>query len=394
MKLSARKVQNAEKGTYQDGNGLILVKRTKANGFWKYRFSFNGKRPEMGLGSWPEVSLADARTSAANARRLVSDGINPIQARKDEETRRRGVPTLKEAIYEAHEARKASLKGEGKSGRWLSPLEIHIIPKIGNTLVTDIDQNTIKDVLSPIWRTKYPTADKALGRLRIALEYAKASGHQVDLDSVRMARIILGDPGHKVEHIEAMPWQEVPAFYQSLSYGSATQRVLAFMLLVGAGARTTPVRLAEYCEIDGDCWTVPGEKMKGKEGQSDDFRIPLSEPALELIDLCRELTGGKWIFPGPSGKPITDVLTSKFMRDRGLSYKPHGFRSSFRDWMAHTDVPYEVGETAIAHRVGNKVSQAYLRDDYWEKRKVIMHAWADHLSGDGGASVIKLSDRA
>lgn len=393
MKLSARKVQNAEKGTYQDGNGLILVKRSKANGFWKYRFSFNGKRPEMGLGSWPEVSLADARTSAANARRLVSDGINPIQARKDEETRRRGVPTLKEAIYEAHEARKASLKGEGKSGRWLSPLEIHIIPKIGNTLVTDIDQNTIKDVLSPIWRTKYPTADKALGRLRIALEYAKASGHQVDLDSVRMARIILGDPGHKVEHIEAMPWQEVPAFYQSLSYGSATQRVLAFMLLVGAGARTTPVRLAEYSEIDGDCWTVPGEKMKGKEGQSDDFRIPLSEPALELIDLCRELTGGKWIFPGPSGKPITDVLTSKFMRDRGLPYKPHGFRSSFRDWMAHTDVPYEVGETAIAHRVGNKVSQAYLRDDYWEKRKVIMHAWARHLSGEGAATILEIQNR-
>lgn len=391
MKLSARKVMNADKGTYQDGNGLILVKRDKSAGFWKFRFSLHGKRPEMGLGSFPAISLAEARALAADARKLVSEGINPIQARKDAETQRRGVPTLTQAIHDAHEARKASLKGDGKAGRWLSPLELHIIPKIGDKLVTDIDQNVIKDALAPIWRTKYPTADKALGRLRIALEYAKASGHQIDLDSVRMARVILGDPGHKVEHIEAMPWQEVPAFYQSLSYGSATQRVLAFMILVGGGARTTPVRLAEYSEIEGDCWTVPAAKMKGKEGQSDDFRIPLSEPALELVQLCRDLTGGKWIFPGPSGKPITDVLTSKFMRERGLTYKPHGFRSSFRDWMAHINVPYEIGETAIAHQVGSKVTRAYLRDDYFEKRRVIMHDWAKHLTGEGSADVLPIS---
>ena len=392
MKLSARKAQTADKGIYQDGNGLILVKRNKASGFWKFRFSFDGKRPEMGVGSFPEVSLAQAREAAGDARRLVSEGINPIQARKDAELKRRGVPTLKEVIYAAHEARKASLKEGGAAGRWLSPLELHVIPEIGDKLVTDIDQNVIKDTLASIWRTKYPTADKALGRLRTALEYAKASGHDIDLDSVRMARVILGDPGHKVEHIKAMPWQEVPEFFQSLGYGSTTQRVLAFMILVGAGARTAPVRLAEYSEIEGDCWTVPAEKMKGREGQGADFRIPLNEPALELIDICRQLNGeSKWIFPGPKGKPITDVMTSKFMRDRDLPYKPHGFRSSFREWMAHIEISFEIAETAIAHRVGNKVSQAYMRDDYFEKRRVIMHDWAKHLTGEGSAKVLDLT---
>lgn len=388
MKLSARKVQNAPKGKYQDGNGLLLVKRDKSAGYWVFRFSWEGKRPEMGLGTWPAVSLAAAREAASNARDQVRDGVNPIQARKDAELARQSVPTLAECIYAVNEARKAGWKGEGKNARWLSPLELHVIPVIGHVAVTDIDQNLIKKALEPIWKTKNPTARKAATRLNLALNHADAMGLDVKLSAVKRAVHLLGDSGHEVQHHSAMPWQEVPEYYQSLGFGSAVARVLCFMILTGGGGRTAPVRLARYDQIDGDCWTIPGALMKGRKGKTPDFRIPLSPPALELIELCKELTGGEWLFPGPSGKPITDVMTSKHMRH--LPYTPHGFRTSFREWMLHVGVPYEVSETAIAHTVGTTVTQAYLRDDFFEKRRVIMHDWANHLLGKGSAKLLEI----
>lgn len=389
MKLSARKVQNAPKGTYQDGNGLILVKRDKASGYWKFRFSMDGKRPEMGLGSFPEVSLAGAREAAAEAREQVRAGINPIQARKDAEIARQGVPTLKQCIMDVNDARKAGWKGEGKNARWLSPLTHHVIPEIGHYPITEIDQTMIYDTLKPIWKTKNPTAQKICTRLNITLEYADAKGLDVKLSAVKRAVHLLGESGHEVQHHAAMPWQDVPAYYEALGFGSTVARVLCFMILTGGSGRTAPVRLARYDQIDGDCWTIPGEMMKGRKGKTPDFRVPLSPPALELIELSKELSGDcEWIFPGPSGKPITDVMTSKHMRN--TEYTPHGFRTSFREWMLHVGVPYEVAETAIAHSVGTTVTQAYLRDDFFERRKVIMHDWAKHLEGKGSAKLLEL----
>ena len=391
MKLTARQIKSLPAGKYLDGNGLFLRKSDRDRGKWLFRFAINKKRSEMGLGAWPAVSLAEAREAAGAARALAKQGINPIDARKIAAVRRHGIPIFREVAIAAFEARKATLRDGGRAGRWLSPLERHIFPVMGDVLVTDLDQNIIADALRPIWRSKYPTADKAAGRINIALEYAVAQGHDINLNAVRMARILLGDAGHKVAHHPAMPWREMPAFYQSLGAGSAVRRVLSFLILTGGGAsRSTPVRFARFDEIRGDEWMIPAEKMKGREGQARDFRIPLSEPALELIEVCRKLTGGEWIFPGPRGRPISDVMTSKFMREAGLPYHPHGFRSSFRDWMAHIEVPYEVAETAIAHRVGSKVSQAYLRDDYWEQRRSIMHRWANHLEGKGSAKVLEL----
>jgi len=379
MKLTARQVMHAQSGKLQDGNGLFLLKKSKAQGKWVFRFSYAGKRPEMGLGQWPEISLSEARSLASDARQLVRSGINPIRERQASLQTQREIPTLEEVIELAYEAKKAGLRDEGKAGRWLSPLKIYVIPKIGKLLVTEVDQNVISETLRPIWRTKYPTAEKALGRINIALQYAVAQGHNINLSCIASARLLLGESGHKVQHHQSMPWQEVPAFYRSLGDTSTVRRVLSFMVLTGGAARTTPIRFARYDQIDGDEWRIPAELMKGREGKTQEFRVPLSQPAQELVETCRASTGGEWIFPAQRGKPITDVMTSKFMRDRDYAYKPHGFRTSFREWMAHMDVPFEIAETAIAHQVGSKVTRAYLRDDYWEKRKAIMSEWADHL---------------
>lgn len=379
MKLSARQIMHAPSGKLQDGNGLTLIKRSKDKGKWVFRFSMDGKRPEMGLGTWPSVSLAEARTLAADARQLIQAGKNPIRERNAARVSSKTVPTLEAVIHLAFESRKAGLRDEGKAGRWLSPLKLYVIPKIGSLLVTDIDQNLLTETLKPIWRTKYPTAEKALGRLNIALEYAAAQGHDVNLNCVKSARLLLGESGHKVEHYLAMPWQEVPAFYRTLGTSSTIRRLLSFMLLTGCATRTTPIRFARFDQIDGEEWRIPARLMKGREGKTEDFRVPLSKPALSLLQTCKKQSDCDWVFPGPRGNPITDVMTSKFMRDHGSDFKPHGFRTSFREWMAHIDIPFEIAETAIAHQVGTKVTRAYLRDDYWEKRKAIMNKWAHHL---------------
>ena len=178
-----------------------------------------------------------------------------------------------------------------------------------------------------------------------------------------------------------MPWQEVPAFYQALGTTSTVRRMLAFMILTGGAARSTPIRQARYDQIRGNEWRVPADLMKGREGKTRDFRVPLSDPAIELIDKCRNMTGGEWMFPGQRGRPISDAMISKFMRELGCVYKPHGFRTSFREWMAHNNVPFEIAETAIAHQFGSSVTRAYLRQDYWTKREAIMVQWANHLLG-------------
>ena len=391
MKLTTKKLQSAPAGKYQDGQGLFLKKRDKAHGRWVFRYTL-GKRREMSLGLWPAVTIASARDLAAQARALVKDGIDPIDARQDIAIRRAGEPSLTETIHAAYEARKASLKSDGKAGRWLSPLELHIIPAIGHLPVTSIDQNLIRDALRPIWRDKNPTAKKAITRLKIALDHAVAQGWDVKTDSIHKAKILLGESGHIETHHAAMPWQELPAFYASLGDGATVRRVLSFMLLTGGGARTAPVRMAKYNQIDGDVWTVPGALMKGREGRTADFRIPLSAQALELVELCRTLSDSEWIFAGPRGKPISDAMTSKFMRDHGIPYRPHGFRSSFRDWLAHIGTPFEIAETCIAHQIGSKVTRAYLRDDFLEKRRVIMAKWAAHLQGEGSAKIFKIGE--
>ena len=392
MALSVKFITAADKGVYQDGDGLMLKKTKKSAGYWVFRFTLDGKRRDFNVGKWPDMSLADARKARNSSRKLVDQGLNPADERKQQRLNRAGEPSLTETIYAAYEARKASLKSDGRAGRWLSPLELHIIPAIGHLPVTSIDQNLIRDALRPIWRDKNPTAKKAITRLKIALDHAVAQGWDVKTDSIHKAKILLGESGHIETHHAAMPWQELPAFYQTLGDGATVRRVLSFMLLTGGGARTAPVRMAKYDQIDGDVWTVPGALMKGREGRTADFRIPLSAQALELVELCRTLSDSEWIFAGPRGKPISDVMTSKFMRDHGIPYRPHGFRSSFRDWLAHIGTPFEIAETCIAHQVGSKVTRAYLRDDFLEKRRVIMAKWAAHLQGEGSAKILTIGE--
>jgi integrase len=374
-RLSARAVATLGPGKYADGAGLWLHKRDDGGAQWVLRYTVHGRRREMGLGALAEVSLKEAREGADRWRAVVRGGKDPIKERERERREAaRNIHLLKDIADDAFEARKAELKGDGKAGRWFTPLELHILPKLGKVPVGDIDQKDIRDTLAPIWHTKAETARKALNRLAICMRHAAALGLEVDLQATEKARALLGKQRHKKQNIPAMPWKEVPAFYASLNSGSITH--LALRLLILTGVRSGPLRHIHEDQIDGDVWTIPGEAMKGRKDATPNFRVPLSSEALKVIAEARRLARDGYLFPNVRRGVLSDMAMSMLMQRAGLEYRPHGFRSSLRDWIAETtSTPHEVAEAVLGHVVGGAVERAYRRTDYLEQRQKVLEAW-------------------
>ena len=389
-RLTALGVKNAAPGKFADGGGLWLHKREAGAGQWVFRFTVYGRRREMGLGSVQDVSLKDDREAAERWRRVAAKGLDPIKERERERRdAERGLHLLRDVADDAFESRKAELKGEGEAGRWFSPLKVHVLPKLGKTPVGEIDQTLIRDTLSPIWHTKAETARKALNRLAICMRHAAALGHDVDLQATEKARALLGQQRHITQNIPALPWREVPAFYSSISDGTITQ--LAIRLLILTGVRSGPLRFIHESQIDGDVWTIPGERQKGRKDKTPDFRVPLVPEALIVIDAARRHARDGYLFPSKKKGVISDSTMAVFMRDRKMAARPHGFRSSLRDWIAETtNTPYDVAEMTLGHLGGGKVERAYKRTDFFDQRRGVLEKWSRHITGQNG-SVIKLA---
>jgi integrase len=392
-KLSAAGAKSAGPGKHSDGGGLWLIKREDGGGQWVLRVTIHGRRREMGLGSLSEVSLKEARDSADKWRTVTRSNVDPIKER--ERQRREAAKKLhilREIAEDAFESRKAELKGDGKAGRWFTPLELHILPKLGKIPVGEIDQTDIRDTLAPIWHTKADTARKAINRLSICLRHAAALGLEVDLQATDKARALLGKQRHTAANIPALPWQDVPAFYATLSDGTVTH--LALRLLILTGARSGPLRFLTEDQIEGDVWTIPAEAMKGIKGTTTDFRIPLSDEALAVIHKARAHARGGFLFPSVKKGVISDATMARLMERAKLAARPHGFRSSLRDWIAETtSTPHDVAETVLGHTVGGKVERSYRRTDFLDQRKKLMEKWASHVLGARG-SVVTLARTA
>ncbi|WP_367647177.1 tyrosine-type recombinase/integrase [Ruegeria arenilitoris] len=264
-----------------------------------------------------------------------------------------------------------------------------MLPKLGKLPVSQVDQIAVRDALAPIWHEKAETARKAANRLNIVLKHAAALGLTVDLQAVDKARQLLGKQRHEAKRIEAVAWQEVPAFYATLWDGVSK---LALRLLILTGVRSAAIRFAtpEQFDFDAGIWTIPAAHMKGREGATDDFRVPLTDEAVKVVSEALR-HGGEVLYPGLRGKLISDMTMSKFMKDRGMTARPHGFRSSLRTWAEETGQPFEVAETALGHVVGNMVERVYRRSDLIERRRPFMAAWADYVTGKGAADVVPLS---
>jgi integrase len=357
----------------------------------------------MGLGSASVLTLKDARDSRNYwARWMRLNGQDPIEYRSTqqaEEARREQSLTLNEIAPLAFEAIKATLKEEGNAGRWYSPVRLHVLPKLGQMKVEEINQRHIEGALKQLWNTNHPTAKKALIRLGIILRHAAAMGLNVNPTSVIAdAKTLLGKPSHEVKHYPSLPLEEVTRLYQSLDPENNVDRALMLYLLVGGGTRLKPLRQARVTDFHGDVWVIDGEVMKGRKGTNKEpFRVPLSEDAQSIVQRAQEDCMGGFIFstqrnydqPRAKVSVVSDQAIENIMRDRekkwGWSepYRPHGIRAAFRSWAARINPHlYAIAETAIAHKVGSGLERTYQRNDFLEERRSLMTAWANQLNGN------------
>ena len=389
-RLSAGFIKTAPVGKYCDGGGLWFIKRKDGGAQWMLRVNVHGRRREMGLGGFPSLGLAGARKLSERWRSMAAAGRDPIKERAAEErAARREDITLSIITHDAFESRKAELKGDGKAGRWLTPLTLHVLPKLGKLPVTDLDQRDIRDTLAPIWHTKADTARKAMNRLSIVLRHAAALGLDVDLQATEKAKALLGRTRHMPKNIPAMAWADVPDFYASLEEPTLTHLALR-LLMLNPGVRSKPLRQLRLEQIENDIWTVPEGDMKGQKGKASAYRVPLCQEAKRIIELARPHARNGYLFPNTRGGVISDATMSRHMERRGLEARPHGFRTSLRTWLAETtDAPHEVAEAMLAHATDSGVVRAYRRTDFLEQRLALTERWADHLTG-GAGQVVKL----
>lgn len=383
-RLTAKEVEHfGGPGRLADGGGLYLVVTPALNGRrWVLRYvsPVTKKMRETGLGTAGRhgVGLREARQRAAEIRAKVRDGIDPL-----EDTPRVAVPTFDEVASEFIDSMEAGWRNPKHRYQWRQTIATYAAP-LHKKRVDSITVDDVLEVLRPIWHRKAETATRLRGRVERILDYAKTRGWRSgENPAAWKGNLALAlPPAGKLKrgHMGAMPYADVPAFFWTLTARRGVA-AMALRFLILTAARSGEVRGMTWGEVDGDVWTVPGERMKaGRE-----HRVPLSAPALEILAAMKELPADPagLVFPSSKpGKPLSDMAMTALLRRAKLDgITAHGFRSSFSTWTAETTAfPEEVREAALAHVTGNKVVMAYQRGDLFSKRRELMDAWAIYLT--------------
>lgn len=384
--LNPAQIKNLkDPGRYMDGDGLMLEVRPTGSKTWLLRLQSNGRRRDYGLGSLKDVTLAEARDKARDYRRMLRAGIDPIEAKRKAGVR---TPTFREAAVAVHAEHKPGWKNGKHGEQWLSTLKTYVFPRFGDRPIHQVEGGEVRDALADIWLTKPETARRVRQRIATVLDYAHGKGWRAHPFAMGPINKALPRQPRKNGRFEAMPYGRVPEFLQAIRSRESMGRLALEALILTAG-RSGEVRLARWSEIDLEnaTWTIPAERMKaGKE-----HIVPLSTATAAVFRRASELRieGTDFVFHGNKrGKPLSDMTLLKILRDMDEPYTVHGFRSSFRDWVAEeTDVAGEVAEAALAHAIPNKVEAAYKRTNFFDKRRKLMSAWAVFCFGEGSRAV-------
>ena len=372
-----------EPGRYGDGRGgyglSLLVKPMTSTGrtsrTWSQRLRVNGQIVAVGLGSFPVVSLSQARDKALENKRTLAEGVDPRNSA--------AAPTFAEIADKVITLHAESWRDNGKSEKqWRASLRTYVYPMLGDSPVASITSADVLEVLTPIWNTKRETARRVRQRIGQVMKYAIASGLRPDNPAGDALGAALPANGAVKKHQPALPHAEVKqalAKVRESGAGQSAKKALTFLVLTAA--RSGEVRGARWDEIDmrSRTWTIPGSRTKtGRE-----HRVPMPDAAAALLVTATPLSDGSGLcFPSASrrGKQLSDRTLSKVIRELGLPCVVHGFRSSFRDWCADTGQRRELAESALAHAVGG-VEGAYMRSDLFEGRRELMEKWGQYVGG-------------
>lgn len=366
--------------------GLHLwIKSTGAKS-WILRVLVGPVRKDIGLGGYPDVTLAGARDAARRARDQIVQGIDPVEQRKQARAllmaENATAKTFSQCAQAFIEAKGDEWDNPKHRQQWTNTLKTYADPHIGELLVRDITLAHILEVLQPIWKTKTETATRVRGRIEAVLDWATVRGYRHGDNPARWKghlEQLLPKPSKvsKVEHHSAVALDDMAGFWTQLKAANGNG-ARALELAILTAARSGEVRGARWPEFDLEAklWTVPADRMKGKR----EHRVPLSRQAIALLKATPRVDGTEVVFPGVKGQPLSDMTLLKVMRTMGLEQVPHGFRSTFRDWAAErTNFPRDLAEMALAHVVESKVEAAYRRGDMFAKRLQMMQAWADFI---------------
>lgn len=388
--LSPTFCREAGPGRHCDGNGLYLVTALSGTRRWEQRIVIRGTSRTLGLGGHPLVSLAQARKKALRNRRIARNGGDPRTTKRSPSlsTNRPSILTFREAADKVIAMHNSTWTSPLTRKHWETALRDYVHPHIGAKSVARVTTGDIMALLLPIWTVKHATARKVLQRIATTMKWAIAQGIRADNPASDAIIAALPKRPIQVVHMPALPYDEVPAALQTIRDTPSTWPAaqLAFEFLVLTAARSGEVRLATWSEIDmtASTWFIPAARMKARR----DHRVPLSLAALDVLRdaerLLQRPRSSKMIFPGARGRPLINAI-SALLKNRDISAVPHGFRSSFRDWAAEkTDHPRAVIEAALAHHVSNQTEAAYARSDLFDRRRRLMHDWANYLYGNPG----------
>jgi len=406
-KLNAMSVKNAKPGRHADGKGLYLLVKAKAGSpteagakSWLLRVQVDGKRRDIGLGSFREapkkapaddtmgidipllhrkvLTLSEAREKAALLRLAAKAGLDPVIERDKE---RRSIPTFKEAAKATHEVLKVGLTD--KVGEvFIKSLENHVFKTLGDKRVDKITAADITATLSPIWTTKPDMARKVRQRIGKVLNFAHNKGWRpTEAPSKSVSAGLPRQP--EGGNYEAMPYADVPAFVQALQAGAPTQGRRALLLQIFTAARPGEVRRGRWRQLDlpKRDWNRPKDIMKERKPHT----VTLNAPAIALLEQMKSegsFDTDALFFPNRDGEPLSDMTASKVLRNAGLRWDAHGFRSSFRDWAAEQmpHIPDPVAEAALAHSVSDATIAAYKRTSFMEMRRELLEAWGAYVA--------------
>ena len=378
-RLSAAAVAKLKKpGRYAVGDNLYLQISTWHTKAWVFRYTLNGTPRHMGMGPCDLITLAEARAKARDARRLLLDGVDPLEAKQSARRQRLLATTRAKTFKECAEALIASREAGWRrsSGQWHQSLRAYVYPRIGELSAADINTAAVVSVLQPIW-TKLPeTASRVRGRIEAVLSWAKVHGlrdgdnparWRGHLDQLLPARAKV----KRVEHFTALSYDKIGNFMAELA-GQQDMAARALQFAILTATRSGEVLGARWNEIKGHIWTIPPERIKGGR----EHRVPLSDRALGLLPRKR----AELVFCGAHGRLGPNALT-RVIKRLGYNVTVHGFRSTFRDWAAETTAyPNHVVEMALAHAIPSGVEASYRRGDLFEKRRRLMHDWADYCN--------------
>jgi integrase len=376
-----------EPGKYPDGDGLYLVVAGPMSRNWSYRYWINGKERWHGLGSFKDISLRDARVKRDAARQQVRAGVDIVQAKRSarEEAKivetRATEPTFEECAESYIKANEANWSVK-HAAQWPSSLKQYAYPTIGHLRIPEILPSHIFELLAPIWVEKRETSNRVRGRIETVI------AKNVDIDdkdfrnpaelTKQLREKLPKRPKRKTRHHPALPYTEAPTFMPRLvSAAGAAAKALRFLIFTVC--RTNEVLGARWSEINrpGAIWKIPGERMKMDE----DHSVPLTEPALAILDEMRNGSQSDLIFPAPGDEPFSDMAMLAVLDRLGYGHVTvHGFRATFATWAEEcTEYSDGVREAALAHKYKNETMAAYQRGERLEKRRALMIDWTDYI---------------